>query len=107
MKKKIEPGMAYNVEKLNKVFAFLSVVFLITVFWVFLDDYTRPWKKYQLEALQIKQQKITEKVKKAESEIDQNKRADINLQIKAGEALARKRKKVIKEVNSKLIMRNM
>ena len=107
MKKKIEPGMAYNVEKLNKVFAFLSVVFLITVFWVFLDDYTRPWKKYQLEALQIKQQKITEKVKKAESEIDQNKRADINLQIKAGEALARKRKKVIKEVNSRVIMRNM
>ena len=52
MKKKIEPGMAYNMDKLNKVFAFLSVVFLITVFWVFLDDYTRPWKKYQLEALQ-------------------------------------------------------
>ena len=78
MKKKIEPGMAYNMEKLNKVFAFLSVVFLITVFWVFLDDYTRPWKKYQLEALQLKQQKISEKVQKAEAEIDQKKLEEIN-----------------------------
>ena len=93
MKKKIEPGMAYNMDKLNKVFAFLSVVFLITVFWVFLDDYTRPWKKYQLEALQLKQQKISEKVQKAEAEIDQKKLEEINAQILEGEELAKKRKK--------------
>ena len=54
--------MAYNMEKLHKVFAFLSVLFLITVFWVFLDDYSRPWKKYQLEAMQIKRDKIEEKI---------------------------------------------
>jgi cytochrome c2 len=102
MKKRIEPGMAYNMEKLNKVFAFLAVVFLITVFWVFLDDYTRPWKKYQLEALQIKQEKISENVRKAEAEIDQAKLTEINSQIKEGEALASKRKKSIKAVEEKL-----
>ena len=61
-KNKHEPGMAYDMEKLNKVFAFLSVIFLITVFWVFLDDYTRPWKKVQLDALKIKREKIQEKI---------------------------------------------
>ena len=93
MKKKIEPGMAYDMEKLNKVFAFLAVVFLITVFWVFLDDYTRPWKQYQLEALQIKNQKISENVKKAQAEIDQGKLEKINKQIEAGKVAADKKKK--------------
>ena len=58
MSKKTEPGMAYDMKKLNKVFAFLAVGFLVSVFWVFLDDYTRPWKKYQLEALKIRNEKV-------------------------------------------------
>ena len=98
MKKKIEPGMAYDMEKLNKVFAFLAIIFLITVFWVFLDDYTRPWKKYQLEALQIKNQKISESVQKAKAEIDQDELKSINEQIEAGKTAAQKRKKAIKAV---------
>ena len=62
MSKKLEPGMAYNTKTLNKVFAFLSVVFLISVIWVFLDDYIRPWKAVQLKAMQIKRDKISLKL---------------------------------------------
>ena len=61
-KNEFEPGMAYNMQKLHKVFAFLSVLFLITVFWVFLDDYSRPWKKVQLDAMQIKRGKLEAKI---------------------------------------------
>lgn len=62
MSKKHEPGMAYDMEKLNKIFAFLSIIFLITTIWVFLDDYMRPWKKYQIEAMQVKRDSIEKNI---------------------------------------------
>ena len=53
---KLEPGMAYNTKRLNKVFAVLSIVFLFVVIWLILDDYIRPWKGFQVKALKIKQE---------------------------------------------------
>jgi len=41
---KREPGMAYDTKLLNKIFAVISVVFLLVTIWVVLDDYIRPWK---------------------------------------------------------------
>ena len=58
MTKKHEPGMAYDMKKLNKVFAFLSFLLLITVIWMFLEDYMRPWKAVQIEGQAIKKEKI-------------------------------------------------
>ena len=55
MSKKHEPGMAYDMKKLNKVFAFLSIIFLAVTFWVFLDDFVRPWKAVQLKGMKVKQ----------------------------------------------------
>ena len=69
MTKKHEPGMAYDMENLNKVFAFLSVLLLVTVGWVFLDDYLRPWKKVQIEAQSIKRKKLQEKIDVANKKI--------------------------------------
>lgn len=101
-KNEFEPGMAYNMEKLHKVFAFLSVLFLITVFWVFLDDYSRPWKKVQLEAMQIKRAKIEEKIEAEKKRINFDKVEDLEAKISASEKLVSKRKKEIAEINSKL-----
>ncbi|MDA9189456.1 c-type cytochrome [bacterium] len=70
MSDKKEPGIIYNMSKLNKVFAFLSFLLLMTVFWVFMDDYVRPWKAIQIKAMQIKKDKVTEDIKKAQGEID-------------------------------------
>ena len=60
-----EPGMAYNMSKLHKVMAILSFIFFVTTIWVFLDDYIRPWKGFQVEALQIKRHHIEESLKAA------------------------------------------
>lgn len=62
MSKKLEPGMAFDTKKLNKIFAFLSIIFLMSVIWVFLDDYIRPWKGFQIKAMQIKKAKLEEKL---------------------------------------------
>ncbi|RLA65282.1 MAG: hypothetical protein DRQ88_03080 [Epsilonproteobacteria bacterium] len=77
MTKKHEPGMAYDMKKLNKVFAFLSVLLLVTVGWVFLDDYLRPWKKVQIEAQSIKRAKLQTKIDAANKKIDSKKLAKL------------------------------
>jgi mono/diheme cytochrome c family protein len=93
--KKIEPGMAYDMKKLNKLFAFLSVLALMTVVWVFLDDYIRPWKGVQLEAIQIKKEKLQEKLDEAQKNIDQDKLKSLESDlIKAKEVVSQNRKEM-------------
>ena len=71
--KKHESGMAYNMVRLNRLFAFLSFFLLATVLWVFLDDYIRPWKIVQLEARQIERKKLDEQIAEEEETIDGDK----------------------------------
>ena len=70
---KREPGMAYNISTLNKVFAVLSVLLLLTTMWVVLDDYIRPWKAVQVKAMDIEKQVTAAKVKEIEGSLDATK----------------------------------
>jgi mono/diheme cytochrome c family protein len=102
MSKKHEPGMAYDMKKLNKVFALLSVVFFAVVIWVFLDDYIRPWKVVQLEAMKVKQEKLQEKLKEVEGEINQDKLDNLNKKLVEAEKIVAERKLKIATVQKKL-----
>ncbi len=73
---KLEPGMAYNTKKLNKLFAVLSVLFFITIIWVFLDDYIKPWKAVQIKALDVKRQVLSEQIAEEDKNIDPEKLKD-------------------------------
>lgn len=70
---KLEPGMAFNIKKLNKLFAVLSILFFITVIWVFLDDYIKPWKVVQVKSLEIKRQVLDKQAADENKNIDQDK----------------------------------
>ncbi len=87
-----EPGMAYSMPKLHKVMAILSFIFLVTTLWVFLDDYMRPWKAYQVEALKIKRRHLDEQIKEAAKEIDATKLAQLNERLKKAEEIVASRK---------------
>ncbi|MGB0452751.1 MAG: c-type cytochrome [Bacteriovoracaceae bacterium] len=102
MKKKLEPGMAYDTKKLNKVFAFLSIIFLVTTIWVFLDDYIRPWKAIQVEAMKIRKQKIQNDIKLAEKEINQEKLDGLKEQLQMAKDKVAERTLKIKEVEREL-----
>ena len=98
MGKKLEPGMAFDMKKLNKIFAFLSVIFLMTTVWVFLDDYIRPWKAVQIKALQIKRAKLEAKIKKAQEGMDEKKLKALKDKLVNSREIVAKRKKEIMEV---------
>ena len=67
---KHEPGFAFNMKTLNKVFAFLSVLFMISVVWIFLDDFMRPWKGFQIKSWQIEKEHLQKQVEKVAENVD-------------------------------------
>lgn len=81
MTKKNEPGMAFNMKTLNKVFAFLSVGLLMTTGWVFLDDYLRPWKAVQIKAQSIKKKKIEANIVIAKKKLNQKKLKELETKL--------------------------
>ena len=111
---KREPGMAYNISNLNKIFAFLSVLLLLTVIWVVLDDYIRPWKAVQVKAMDIENQVTALKVKEIEGSIDNEKlqaaKAELEQaekQLEENELAIRKTKEKISDVENRIYVQNM
>ena len=102
MKKKLEPGMAYDTAKLNKLFAFLSLLFLMTVFWVFLDDYIRPWKKVQLDAMKIREESIAKQIEEEKKKVDEVKVKELETNIAEGQKLVLQRKSEIEALEKQL-----
>jgi mono/diheme cytochrome c family protein len=99
---KKEPGMAYNTKTLNKVFAGLSIVFLITVIWTFMDDYIRPWKFVQIKGLDIAKEVTAAKLKEMEGKIDSAEVLSIKEKIKTAEADVQSRSAKVEAIETKL-----
>ena len=97
-----EPGMAYSMPKMHKIMAILSFIFFITTMWVFLDDYIRPWKAIQVEALQIQRRHTEEAIKAAAKEIDAKKLAELNDKLAKGQEIITTRKVDITKVENQL-----
>lgn len=72
-----EPGMFYNMKKLNKIFAVLSFFFLIGVVWLVVDDYIRPWKFVQLKGMDVEKAVINSQIKEFDGQLDQEKLGEI------------------------------
>jgi cytochrome c2 len=99
---KREPGMAYDMKLLNKIFAVVSVVFLLVVIWMVFDDYIRPWKAVQVKALDIEKQKIQEKIREIDGSIDGNKLKEIKANIAAGEKEVEGHKEKVDKINARI-----
>ena len=94
--------MAYNMPKLHKVMAILSFIFFVTTVWVFLDDYIRPWKAIQVEALQIKRRHADDALKAATKELDAKKLTELNSNLAKGEEIVTGRKSEIEKAEAEL-----
>jgi mono/diheme cytochrome c family protein len=111
---KREPGMAYDTKVLNKIFAVISVCFLLATIWMVFDDYIRPWKAVQVKAMDIEKQKIQEKIKEIDGSIDGEKlkqaKADIvqaEKDLEVHQAKLDKLNDEISEVKRKIYVQNM
>jgi hypothetical protein len=99
---KREPGMAYDTKALNKIFAIVSIGFLLVTIWMVMDDYIRPWKAIQVKAMDIEKQKTLAKVKEIEGGIDANALKENKAKMAAAEKSVEARKKDIEKANEKI-----
>ncbi len=111
---KREPGMAYDTKVLNKIFAILSVCFLLVTIWMIFDDYIRPWKAVQIKALDIEKQKIQEKIKVIDGSIDGEKLkaakaaiVEAEKKIEAQQEALDKANEKIHEIQKQIYVQNM
>ncbi|MBL6992155.1 MAG: c-type cytochrome [Bacteriovoracaceae bacterium] len=79
---KHEPGMAYNLNNLHKIFAVVSIILLLTVVWMMLDDFIRPWKGVQVKAMKVEGQVLSKKIKVQNKLIDQTKLKKLTANLK-------------------------
>ncbi len=99
---KREPGMHYNTKTLNKVFAFISIIFFIGVLWMFLDDYIRPWKAIQIKSLEIERQALNESIAKENEGIDQEQLELLKQKIDAAQELIENRSTEVASIEKEL-----
>jgi cytochrome c2 len=99
---KREPGMAYDTKVLNKIFAVISVCFLLVTIWMVFDDYIRPWKAFQVRALDIEKQKIKQTLKEIEGGIDAEKLKASKAKIEKAEQELVGKKEELDKANAKL-----
>lgn len=98
-----EPGMAYSMPKLHKIMAILSFIFFVTTIWVFLDDYMRPWKAYQVEAMKIQRRHLDAKIKEAAKSIDAKKLAELNARLEKGQEVIDSKKDEVAKLEKELV----
>ena len=62
----------YNILKLNRLFAISTLVFTAVWLIVFVDDYQRPWKKYQKEFRLLEVAKVRKDLLEVSTTLENN-----------------------------------
>ena len=53
-----KPDRHYNFGRLNMVFAFSAIALLLITAWMVIEDYAKPWKRYQAEFRDLERQDL-------------------------------------------------
>ncbi len=78
---KKKPDRHYNFTTTNKVFAWSSLALLATTAWMVIDDYNKPWKRYQSEFRDRERQVLATQAEEERQRLDQQEMAGIQAQI--------------------------
>ena len=99
---KLEPGMAYRPSTLHRWFAFISILFLFSVLGMFLDDYIRPWKGWQVKSLKVKEEMLKKNIEATLSKISPEEFVELKENFKEANEIILGRKKSIEEITKKM-----
>lgn len=92
----------YSVSTLNKWFLLSSVVILLSVVWMMIDDWERPWKHYQRDFREIEIGKARAKEQELTAAGAAAREAELAAQVKAAEQRVASNEAKIAEVTERL-----
>jgi hypothetical protein len=106
--------MAYDTKKLNKLFAVLALLLLLVLTWVFLDDYIRPWKAFQIKGMSIKKEVVAQQIELEKKAIKPEELAALNQELQVHQKAVEKQQNrletigdELREVAKKIYVQNM
>ena len=86
MPKKVLPGHAHDISRLNLLFAASSVLLLGSTVWMIWADYAREWKDYQRQFVQMERDLTTRQMQEARQDISQAELDRITTELAEAEA---------------------
>ena len=66
-----KPDRHYSFKGLNIVFAFSALALLIITLWMVVEDYAKPWKRYQAEFQDLERQQLEQQAADEGQRIDE------------------------------------
>jgi chromosome segregation ATPase len=66
-----KPDRHYDFRRLNMVFAFCALALLAITIWMVVDDYAKPWKRYQAEFRDLERQELERLAEAERQQIDE------------------------------------
>ncbi|MCY4643958.1 MAG: c-type cytochrome [Bacteriovoracales bacterium] len=99
---KLETGMAYRSSTLIRWFAFISILFLFSVLAMFLDDYIRPWKGWQIKSLAVKREKLKKDIEAKLGKISPEKLAELENSFESAKDLVEERQESIRKLEGEI-----
>ena len=93
----------YNILKLNRLFAISSFIFAAVWLLVFVDDYQRPWKKYQKEFRKLEIEKVRSDLSQLSMQLESNpKYTNLKENLLSSEEKLKGRKKELDNISNEL-----
>jgi cytochrome c2 len=100
---KHEPGMAYNINGLHRIFAVLSTILLFAVLWMLLDDFIRPWKMVQMKGMKVEGEILTQRIEAEKKKISKAKLKELTENLKQAKKQVLLNDNQIKKVEADLL----
>jgi len=102
---RIEPGrdpqMVKRTNALNLLFAVSSIGLLVTLALMIWKDYDRDWKRYQIGFNRLEVARTEQQIQKAESDVDAQKRQQLEAQLQKGREEVAQNRAALKEAQAK------
>ncbi len=102
MAKRRKGVYARDIDRMNILFALVSIVSMLTVLWMIYDDYARPWKKYQRQFQVIQSEVTQEQLANEQAGIDQQRRAEVTTQRDQAEQAVQDQRDQIDQIEAEL-----
>ena len=80
-----KPDRFYNFRRTNVVFAVSSLALLVTTGWMVLDDYVKPWKRYQAQFRSLEREKLRQEAEAERQRIEGTQIQELQAEIATAE----------------------
>ena len=97
-----KPDRHYDFGRLNMVFAFSALALLAITVWMVVEDYAKPWKRYQAEFRDLERQELERQAEAERQRINETELVQLREEVAQEEANLAQRRSEVEELEKTL-----